>query len=142
MILPPSPARPPRTGRPTRCGRSVGALAGLCLIGLSTAASAQDAPRAVETPGRATLRACRNWVMYNSCNEYGRVDVPKRIALGDELFLEFGSNPKSMSFPVKLIQFAHGVCTLYADLLGPDVDEAKLDRLTIAPCRKASLLSR
>jgi hypothetical protein len=136
MTLPPSPARPPRTGRPTRCGRAVGALAGLCLIGLATAAPAQDVLRAIDTPGRATLRICRNWVMYNTCNEYGRVFVPNRIAVGDQLVLEFGSNPKSMSFPVKLIQFANGICTLYADPPGPDMDEATLDRLTVAPCRK------
>ncbi|MEJ0068325.1 MAG: hypothetical protein WDO24_05870 [Pseudomonadota bacterium] len=33
--------------------------------------------------------------------------------------MEFGSNPKSMTFPVVLIRFAEGVCTLYREPPGP-----------------------
>jgi len=125
-----SPARSARTGRPAA------ALAGLGLIGLAASAPAQEALRAIDTPGRGALQVCRSWVMYDSCNQYGHVGVPSRIAVGDELFLEFGSNPKSMSFPVKLIRFANGVCTLYSEPPGPETDESKINKLTIASCRK------
>jgi hypothetical protein len=136
MTSPHSPARFAQTGRPARPGRLAGALAAFGLIGLATAAAAQEALRAIDTPGRATLQVCRSWVMYNSCNEYGRVYVPGRIVVGDELFLEFGSNPKSMSFPVKLIRFADGICTLYSDPPAPGTDESKIEKLTVAPCVK------
>jgi len=114
-----------------------GALAVLGLIGLATAAAAQEAPHAIGTPGRAVLQVCRSWIMYDSCNQYGRVDVPSQIAVGDELVLEYGSNPKSMTFPVRLIRFADGICTLYSAPPAPGADETKIDKLTISPCRKA-----
>jgi hypothetical protein len=132
----PSPARPVQTSRPARRGRQAGALAALGLVGLATAAPAQEALHAIGTPGRAVLQVCRSWIMYDSCNQYGRVDVPGRIAVGDELVLEYGSNPKSMTFPVKLIRFADGVCTLYSAPPAPGTDETKIDKLTISPCRK------
>jgi hypothetical protein len=130
MIPSPSPTRPVRTSR------TAAALAGVALLGFAAAATGQEALRAIDTPGRGKLQVCRTWIMYDSCNEYGRVDVPNRVAVGDELFLEFGSNPKSMSFPVALIRFADGVCTLYTEPPAPDTDEAKINKLTIEPCRK------
>lgn len=130
MTSPSPPARSAWAGRPAA------ALAGLGLIGLAASAPAQEALRAIDTPGRAVFQVCRSWVMYDRCNEYGHVGVPSRIAVGDELFLEFGSNPKSMSFPVKLIRFANGVCTVFSEALGPDTDESKINKLTITPCRK------
>src|SRR5580692_6849168 len=123
MTPPASPTRPVRTRRTARRGRRAAALAAIALLGGAAAAVAQEALGAIDTPGRGKLQVCRTWIMYDSCNEYGRVDVPNRVAVGDELFLEFGSNPKSMSFPVALIRFADGVCTLYTEPPGPDTDE-------------------
>jgi len=136
MTPPPSPARPVRTSRTARSGRPAAALAACVLLGVVSVAAAQEALRAIDTPGRGKLQVCRNWVMYDSCNEYGRVGVPDRVAVGDKLFLEFGSNPKSMSFPVALIRFADGVCTLYTEPPAPGTDEARINKLTIEPCRK------
>jgi hypothetical protein len=104
------------------------------VAGAAVTSHAQETPQAIETPGRAKFQLCRNWLMFNSCNEYGRVDVPSQIKVGDRLFLEFGSNPKSMTFPVALIRRAAGACTLYSEPPGPDTDETEIDKLTIEPC--------
>jgi hypothetical protein len=120
-----------------RSGRLVWSAA--WLIGAAVAgtdAPADELLQAVTTPGRAKLQVCRSWVMYNSCNEYGRVTVPDRITVGDQLFLEFGSNPKSMTFPVARIHFVDGVCTLYTRGAQAEADEAKLDKLIVESCRK------
>jgi hypothetical protein len=122
------------------------ARAALVLVGAALAVAfdrvppgaAQEAPSSVETPGRAVLQVCRSWFVTTTCNQYGHVDVPGRIAIGDRLYLEFGSNPKSMTFEVAAIRLAaDGSCTLYTDAPAPDIDESKVDKLTIAACRKA-----
>jgi hypothetical protein len=118
-----------------RLGRSAALVIGAA-VGCGAAGALADELQAVATPGRAKLQVCRNWVMYNSCNEYGRVSVPDRIAVGDQLYLEFGSNPKSMTFPVARIRFVDGVCTLFARSETPESDERKLDKLTVETCRK------
>jgi len=123
-------------GRTGPGGRSAALLIGAALAAAWLGAAAEELLQAVATPGRARLQVCRNWVMYNSCNEYGRVSIPDRVAVGDELWLEFGSNPKSMSFPVARIRFVDGVCTLYMRPEKPESDDSKLDKLTVDPCRK------
>jgi hypothetical protein len=136
MFLPRHPTGPAWASRPLHLA-AIG-LAGFWAIACATAApaAAEEMVQAIATPGRAKLQICRSWVMYNSCNEYGRVDVPDRIGLGDQLPLAFGSNPKSMNFPVATIRFVDGVCTLYAEPPDPDTDETKINKLTIEPCRK------
>ena len=115
---------------------SAGALLGLLAVGVMPAASAET-PRAIETPGRAQLQICRNWVMFRSCNDYSRVDIPNRVAIGETLYLAFGSNNKSMSFPVAAIRLADGVCTLFTETPEPDTDENEVDKLTVTPCKPA-----
>jgi hypothetical protein len=121
---------------PRLSGCGIARLAGIVagLAGAAAISQAQETPQAIETPGRAKLQLCRNWLMFNSCNEYGRVDVPTQIKVGDQLFLEFGSNTKSMTFTVALIRLVAGVCTLYSEPPGPDTDETQIDKLTVAPC--------
>jgi hypothetical protein len=114
----------------------IAGIAGIIFAGMAAPSHAQETLQAIATPGRARLQMCRSWVMYDSCNEYGRVGVPQQIKVGDQLFLEFGSNPKSMTFPVVLIRFAAGVCTLYSEPPGPNTDESRINKLTVTPCRK------
>jgi hypothetical protein len=129
--------RPRPSARRIRRARSVlVSLVGLAAAGLSPAA-AQEALSSIDTPGRAKLQICRSWLVMRTCNEYSRVDVPSRIAVGDRLFLEFGSNPKSMTFAVSAIRLEDGTCTLFTEPPAPDTDESEVDKLTIAPCRKA-----
>src|SRR5260221_8163450 len=117
------------TGR--RRPRASTALAGalLGLAGLVAPGSGADGPTAIEPPGRGRLQICRSWVMFRTCNDYSRVDIPARIGLGDTLFLEFGSNPKSMSFAVGAIRRVDGVCTVFAEPPGADTDESEVDKL-------------
>ena len=122
------------TGHP---GRLVGALLGLAGIAAAACAAAAETPRAIETPGRAQLQVCRSWVMFRTCSDYSRVDIPGRVAVGDNLYLEFGSNNKSMSFTVAAIRLTDGVCTLYTAEPGADTDENEVDKLTVTPCKPA-----
>jgi hypothetical protein len=115
----------------------LGLLAGLSgLVGQPASAWAQEAVTSIETPGRAELQVCRSWVLFRSCNQYSRVDIPSRVAVGDQLFLEFGSNPKSMTFPVGAIRRAEDACTIYTGP-PPSGDDDEVDKLTVAPCRKS-----
>lgn len=110
----------------------LGALAGL-LPGIPPGL-AQQTPQAVDTPSKAKFQICRSWVMFVTCNEYSRVDIPPRIKVGDRLHLNFGSNPKSMAFPVAAIRLADGVCTIYTEPPSPGTDDSSVDKLTVQPC--------
>ena len=128
----------PSARRARRAAASLAGVAGLAASSLAPG-MAEEALSRIDTPGRATLQVCRSWLVTMSCNAYGRVDVPSRIAIGDRLYLEFGSNPKSMTFAVAAIRLAaDGTCTLYTSPPPPGADETKVDKLTVAPCHKAS----
>ena len=126
--------RATRSMRPACLGAIFAAA--LAPVGLGQS-RAQDGPTAIETAGRASLQVCRSWMVTRTCNEYGRVGVPVRIALGDQLYLEFGSNNKSLTFPVAAIRLAGDSCTLYAEPPDAETDQKKVDKLTVTPCRKA-----
>jgi hypothetical protein len=114
------------------------ARAGLAALLLAAAPGrAAEAPAAVETPGRAQLQVCRSWVVMRTCSDYSRVDIPPRVAVGDTLYLAFGSNNKSMSFAIAAIRLADGVCTLYTAPPESDTDESEVDKLTVTPCKAA-----
>jgi hypothetical protein len=66
----------------------------------------------VTTDGEASLKLCRDWLFRHECREYGHVDIPKRIAIGDAFEVTFGSNPKTMQFRVKSIMKENGGCLL------------------------------
>jgi hypothetical protein len=121
-------------------GRSAALLApllGALMAAVVGTALAQDSPQSIETPGRAKFQICRSWVMFTTCNEYGRVDIPAKVALRDVLHLNFGSNPKSMAFPVVAIRLTDGVCTLYTEPPSPGTDESSIDKLTVPDCTPA-----
>src|SRR5579871_1160845 len=140
---PKRPARPCPDPAPcpgcARTGRRVGAwlLIG-SVMASATPSLAQERLQAIETSGRAQLQVCRNWMVTRTCNDYSRVDVPRRISVGDQLWLEFGSNNKSMTFGVEAIHRHGDACTVYSEVPGPDTDETKVDKLTVQPCDKPS----
>jgi hypothetical protein len=130
----------PHPSRPYPSHPVVTALAGAALLAvasLGAAGSAQelvDMPRAVDTPSKGKFQICRSWVMFVTCNEYSRVDIPPKVKVGDRLYLNFGSNPKSMAFPVAAIRLIDGVCTLYTEPPSPGTDESQIDKLTVQSC--------
>ena len=64
--------------------------------------------------------------------------VTPKITVGDRLFLAFGSNYKTMAFPVAAILLAdEGVCTLYTEPPTPGTNETAIDKLTVEPCQAA-----
>ena len=139
------PASRPRSGR-LPCQRRAGPscavrrLSARLLIAAAASAGsclAQEAVQTIDTPGRAQLQVCRSWIVMRTCNDYSRVEVPQRIAVGDQLWLEFGSNNKSMTFAVVAIHRQGDACTLYDEVPGPDTDESKIDKLTVQPCGKS-----
>ncbi len=85
----------------------------------------------VGTGGLATLTMCQSWVVYASCRTYHHIAVPARIAIGDTVVLEFGSNPKEYQFPVVRIVHSGNRCTIYSDASG---EQEQLNRLVVEPC--------
>jgi hypothetical protein len=69
-------------------------------------------PQAVSTPGTATLKLCRSWILWESCREYGKVAVPGEITVGVTFPIDFGSNPKTINFTVKSITHDAGECRI------------------------------
>jgi hypothetical protein len=100
-------------------------------------AFAEETPTSIETPGKAKFQICRDWMMFVTCNDYSRVEVPPKISVGDRLFLAFGSNYKTMAFPVAAIRLSDGVCTLYTEPPTPGTNETAVDKLTIEACKAA-----
>jgi len=116
-----------------KLGAGTLALAATVLAG--AAAARADDLKAVGTDGSATLTMCRNWLIYNDCRDYNHVTVPARIAVGDTLGLDFGSNPKEYEFPVVRIVYEGGRCTLYSEATG---DPQGINRLIVEPCSDRS----
>jgi hypothetical protein len=114
------------------------ALGLVLLAGLlgPTTGGAQGTPKTIQTPGKARFQICRDWMMFVTCNEYTRVEIPPKVTVGDRLFLAFGSNYKTMAFPVAAIRLAdEGVCTLYTEPPTPGTNETAIDKLTVEPCQ-------
>lgn len=98
---------------------------------LSGAALAEDGVSAIKTPGSGRLTMCRSWLLFSTCREYSKVALPDRIALGDHLPLNFGSNPKAYEFPVERIVRQGQTCTLLDEPAGAPDDG---NRIEIASC--------
>jgi hypothetical protein len=106
----------------------VGAVAGVLTAAPAIAAESLNS---VATDGLATLTMCRSYLFYSDCKSYNRVAVPVRIALGDTIDLDFGSNPKRYEFRVMRILSEAGRCAIYDAATG---DPEKLDRIVVEPC--------
>ena len=98
---------------------------------------AQETVKTIETPGKAKFQICRDWMMFVTCNEYSRVEIPPKISVGDRLFLSFGSNYKTMAFPVAAIRADEDTCTLYTQPPTPGTNETAIDKLTVDACKPA-----
>jgi hypothetical protein len=104
----------------------------LVIAGGPSLSVAADSVAAVTTPGIGRLTVCRNWLVYNSCTTYGKVTLPKRIAVGDNLNLTYGSNPKDYTFPVLLIRQQGVTCTIFSDASPGAVGGEKIE---VDPCQ-------
>ncbi|MBP2295838.1 hypothetical protein [Azospirillum rugosum] len=92
----------------------------------------------VATNGEATLKLCRDWLITHDCREYGHIDIPRRIAVGDVFDVTFGSNPKTMRFKVKSVM-ARGAegCLLvpaHEDMPKTPSTEIPADMLIVKDC--------
>lgn len=132
------------------------ALVGVWLIGVAGGALAQapgseqrasngadtvpaDAATVVTTDGEATLKLCRDWLIRHDCREYGHVDIPTRIAVGDKFDVTFGSNPKTMQFRVKSVMARGdaGGCLLipaHEDMPKTPSEDVPADMLIVKGC--------
>ena len=103
------------------------------LLLLAAPAVAEDGASAIKTPGSARLTMCRSWLLFSTCRDYYNVAVPDRIALGDRVPLNFGSNPKSYEFPVARIVRQGDACMLLDEPTGDDGN-----RIELASCPDAT----
>ena len=93
-----------------------------------------DIVEAVMTSGSGRLTTCRSWLVYNSCTTH-KVLLPERVAVGDQLKLSYGSNPKNYTFHVALIRREGDRCRVLSASSGPREDGEKIE---IAHCRPAA----
>jgi hypothetical protein len=114
---------------------------GMRLIGLIAAAgylaamgcAAADEVQAISTGGKGDLTMCQG-ILGQNCNLYHHIDLPPRIAVGDTVPVDFGSNEKQYTFPVARIVKDGDGCTVLSQASG---DMAKMDRIKIAACQDA-----
>ena len=103
------------------------AAAFLVLAPGQVSAAATGTLDAVKTPGSGTLTICRNWLVYKSCSTYHRIAVPQRVAIGDQLELDYGSNQKHHIFRVLRIRRDGANCTILSDASGASEDKEKIE---------------
>ena len=109
-----------------------GLLSAAALIAVAMPAVAATPVDAVTTPGRGALTMCRSWVVYQSCNTYHKVALPPEVAVGDDVAITYGSNPKDITFHVARI-LRHGDRCRILNNAGDD--HSKSDRIEIENCR-------
>jgi len=104
-----------------------GIVAAQCFVG---AALAADGIEVIEIKGEGRLTMCRSWLVYDDCNVYNHVDLPSRVAVGDTIFLTFGSNNKHYNFPVVRI-IKNGLnCTMLSQVKGSE----GINKIGVASC--------
>jgi hypothetical protein len=112
-------------------------LSGAALIAsFAAAADANDLMVAVAVSGTGTLTKCRDWFAFRSCHEYNRIEIPERIAVGDQIELTFGSNPKAYVFPVVGIRREGEGCRILSTATGALDDES----IMITQCRPTATI--
>jgi hypothetical protein len=93
--------------------------------------AAADAVEAVAISSPGILTKCRSWVLFNSCKSH-KVALPERVAVGDQIELSYGSNPKSFTFPVRrIVQHGSG-CTIFSQA-GSAAEQG--DKIEVAGCQ-------
>jgi hypothetical protein len=116
----------------------VAVLLGLALAMLSSLGGAAAALTEVATPSKGVLTICRSWVVYRSCKSYDKITLPPRIAVGDRITLNFGSNTKAYVFVVTEIRPKGAGCLVLSDQSEGGEDG---ERLEVPSCSPAAELS-
>jgi hypothetical protein len=98
------------------------------------AAEAGDAVDAVTIQGSGELMICRSWVVYTSCATH-KVHLPERVAVGDVIALNYGSNPKSYAFRIAVIHRDGNGCMILSE---DTTAEDSSNRIAVARCSPVS----
>lgn len=93
-------------------------------------------PVAVRVAGAPVLQLCRDWLMWDSCRQYGRdIHVPDVVRTGDTFVIAFASNAKKIRFTVADILYADGECHLIRGSAPQNVRfDGPVDKLIIRDC--------
>ena len=113
--------------------RSVWIAFALTIIVTSSAFAGLDDVHAVIPGSFGTLSKCRGWVVTTTCKTYQHMRLPHRIAVGDTIFLEFGSNTKQYGFPVARIDQKAGRCTIFSEAEG---HRHRIDKINVPHCHR------
>src|SRR5258706_13072615 len=112
---------------------TAGLLTGLVLfISAPCSIAMSETVNALTVTGSATLTKCRTWLVFDSCNTYRKVSLPKRVAVGDNIELNYGSNPKNYVFNVVRIHRQGQLCTVLSDASGSHDGGEKIE---VAECQ-------
>jgi len=91
-----------------------------------------DVVQAVTTPGSGWFKRCR-WPSYKNCITR-HIRLPERVAVGDAVELNYGSNPKHYVFHVVRIKSAHNRCTVLSARSGA---HERYEKIEIDDCYPA-----
>jgi hypothetical protein len=80
------------------------------------------------------LTKCRDWLVASSCRTYHHISLPSRIAVGDTIFVSFGSDRKEYGFFVARIALEGDHCTIFAEAAE---DRHGMDKINITSCHPA-----
>jgi len=105
---------------------------------LAAGVSHARAADAMTTPGSGDLTICRSWIVYQSCNTYHKIELPPRIAIGDDVAVTFGSNNKDYLFHVIRIQREGDGCRFLSNASGAEGDGERIEVATCKPTDKSA----
>lgn len=111
--------------------RTVLAAVFLGIALLATPAARAEAIEAVTISGKGVLTVCRNWMLFRTCKPYAKIELPQQVAVGDEIKLTFGSNPKDYTFQVVEIRQKGAACLLLSHISQGAEDR---ERIEVARC--------
>src|SRR6266550_4337723 len=82
--------------------------------------------------GSGVLTTCRSWIFFTSCTTH-KVRLPERVAAGDKVNLNFGSNTKNYTFEIALIRLDGDACTLMSESSRSDGEGEKIEVARCGP---------
>ncbi|HTV89371.1 MAG TPA: hypothetical protein VME41_10180 [Stellaceae bacterium] len=80
----------------------------------------------VTTAGSGELTICRDWLVYDTCDTYHHVALPKRVAVGDHIKLVFGRSDKEYDFYVTGIDRRGHRCAIMSPHTGANDSGEKI----------------
>ena len=116
------------------------ACAGIALL-LSPTVLAQPLA-AVTVSSKGILTICRNWIIFRTCKAYDKIELPRRIAVGDKLDLTFGGNPKDYLFHVVEIRQKGEGCLLLSNISNGHEDRERIEIPVCEPVTAPAAQSR